>query len=349
MNEAVVVVGHGSRSDIAQREFLAIVDALQRRRRDVPVRAAHMELAEPGLETVVGGMVAQGARRVVVLPCFLMHGMHLRSDIPALVEALRAAHAGVEFVLGRHIGAHPALAEVLAERLTESLPEPESAPAGIEAESFRRLALLCGEHGWSPEEAALAHRIVHTTGDPLVASALRFVPGAVEQAVRALRTGCAIVCDVEMVRTGLRKDLAARLGCRVEVAVSQPGAADLAGREGITRSCAGMRILSPRLGGAVVAIGNAPTALRELLRQAEEDGRVPAFVAGLPVGFVDAAESKQALGQSSMPHVRLEGTRGGSPLAAASLNALLLLAAGAGFDGDARTEGAAWETSGERT
>lgn len=144
-----------------------------------------------------------------------------------------------------------------------------------------------------------------------------------------MRSGCPIVADVVMVAAGINRRLAAALGCEVLCAISEPGVAESAQRDGIPRSAAAMRSLSSKLPGAVVAIGNAPTALFALLEAVDAGLPAPALVVGTPVGFVGAAESKLELvrrGEAGLPYVTVEGTRGGSALAAAAVNALLRLA-----------------------
>jgi precorrin-8X/cobalt-precorrin-8 methylmutase len=125
---------------------------------------------------------------------------------------------------------------------------------------------------------------------------------------------------------GLRRERLARLGCQVLVAIDQPQAAVLAKAKHITRAAAGLRALLPRLAGSVVAIGNAPTALLALLDGLDAGAAPPALIVGLPVGMVAAAESKAELLARDVPYVTLLGTRGGSPLAAAAVNALTALA-----------------------
>jgi precorrin-8X/cobalt-precorrin-8 methylmutase len=117
-------------------------------------------------------------------------------------------------------------------------------------------------------------------------------------------------------------------GGTVECLISDPGIAAESRRAGRTRAACAMRAFGARLDGAVVALGNAPTALREVLALADEGVARPALVVGMPVGFVDAAESKAALIASDLTFVAIEGTRGGSPLAAAAVNALLRVAEG---------------------
>jgi precorrin-8X/cobalt-precorrin-8 methylmutase len=128
-----------------------------------------------------------------------------------------------------------------------------------------------------------------------------------------------------MVRSGLTPSLR-KLGVTVTCLVEDPRAVSLASQEGLTRSVAAMRLAHRELEGAVVVIGNAPTALTEIVRLSREEGVCPALVVGVPVGFVAAAESKEALVKSELAHITLPGLRGGTPIAVAAVNALARLA-----------------------
>jgi len=137
-----------------------------------------------------------------------------------------------------------------------------------------------------------------------------------------------VVTDTHMVRIGVNAGRVQAFGGAVECLIADDAVAEESRRTGRTRAACAMRAFGPRLDGAVVALGNAPTALREVLVLATEGVARPALVIGMPVGFVDAAESKAALMESGLTFVAIEGTRGGSPLAAATVNALLRVAEG---------------------
>lgn len=166
-------------------------------------------------------------------------------------------------------------------------------------------------------------RLVHTSGDPSLATAVRFSADAVEAGVGALRSGSSVFTDTHMVRIGINAGRVQALGGGVECLISDEAIAAESKATGRTRAACAMRAFGERLDGSILAIGNAPTALREVLAIAAEGVARPALVIGVPVGFVDAAESKDALMASDLSFISIEGTRGGSPLAAASVNALL--------------------------
>ena len=169
-------------------------------------------------------------------------------------------------------------------------------------------------------------RIIHAAGDVEYAPIIRIHPDAISAAQKAIKSGCNIYTDVEMVRTGINKRKLASFGGEVLCLVADPEVAAVAKEQGITRSMAAMRAFGKKLDGAIVAIGNAPTALFEVLRMIEEDGIRPAAVVGIPVGFVGAADSKEELAKNTkVPFITVAGTKGGSPIAAASINAIMYL------------------------
>ena len=205
--------------------------------------------------------------------------------------------------------------------------EPFHTPAEIEARSF---AIIDAEVGpcppFSGEAWSIARRLVHTSGDFSLLSDLHLPDAAIQAGLRALRAGSPIFTDTEMLRAGIPMRRLTRTGNRVECILARPGLAETAERLGITRARAGMLSLEKELAGAVVAIGNAPTALLALLELLQAGCPSPALVIGMPVGFVNAAESKELLlATPGVLSLVLRGRRGGSPLAAATVNALACL------------------------
>lgn len=178
--------------------------------------------------------------------------------------------------------------------------------------------------GLPPDVAEVAVRLVHACGMPDIVSDLRWSVGVAAAGKAALQAGARIICDSRMVADGV---IAARLpaGNQVLCMIDLPNVAAMAAAAGTTRSAAQVELWKPFLPGSVVAIGNAPTALFRLLDViAEDPGRAPAAILGFPVGFVGAAESKEALasGGHGVPYMTLLGRRGGSAMAAAAVNAL---------------------------
>jgi precorrin-8X/cobalt-precorrin-8 methylmutase len=177
--------------------------------------------------------------------------------------------------------------------------------------------------GFSDEEADVVVRMVHACGSPEVAAHIRFGHGCVAAARAALSSGAPILCDSEMVAHGVTR---ARLPNNNEVlcTLRDPRVPELADKLRTTRSAAALELWRERLAGAVVAIGNAPTALFHLLDMLARGAPKPAAILGIPVGFVGAAESKEALAAdpSGVPYLIVRGRIGGSAMAAAAVNAL---------------------------
>ena len=206
-------------------------------------------------------------------------------------------------------------------------------PDEIERQSFVQIRQLTDLSRFDPDQQQVAMRLVHTSGDPGIVHDLHFSPGAVEAGLTALSQSAAVLCDIEMVSQGISKRY---LQGQVYCFLNSPTVAERARQTGETRSMAAMMEWPAHLAGSIVAIGNAPTALFRLLELLDEGAPRPALIIGMPVGFINAAESKQALwevapNEFQTPCITLLGRRGGSSLAAATLNALARMASGIRF------------------
>jgi precorrin-8X/cobalt-precorrin-8 methylmutase len=203
-------------------------------------------------------------------------------------------------------------------------------PLEIERRSFVQIRELTDLSRFDPDQQQLAMRLVHTSGDPGIVNDLYFSPGAVDAGLEALQRGAPVLCDVEMVRQGISKPY---LKSEVLCFINGETVSERAGQQGETRTMAAMTHWSEHLAGSIVAIGNAPTALFRLLEMLCAGAPRPALIVGMPVGFINARESKQALldhapGYLQVPCITLQGRRGGSTLTAAAINALARLAQG---------------------
>lgn len=176
---------------------------------------------------------------------------------------------------------------------------------------------------FSPGEADIAIRMIHACGQVEAARHFVFSPGFEQAARAALAAGAPILCDAEMVARGVTR---ARLpaGNEVVCTLRDPATADIATKIGNTRSAAALHLWGDRLAGALVAIGNAPTALFHLLEMLDDGAPKPAAIVGMPVGFVGAAESKEALAENrhGVPFAIVRGRMGGSAMTAAAINAI---------------------------
>ena len=199
--------------------------------------------------------------------------------------------------------------------------EYEKDAATIYSRSFAVIRREADLARFSPIEERVAVRVIHACGMVEAAGDLIFARGAAEAAQNALLSGAAVFCDARMVAEGVTR---ARLPAdnAVVCTLSDPSTPELAARLGTTRAAAAIELWLPRLGGSVVAIGNAPTALFRLLEAISAGAPRPAAIIGMPVGFVGAAESKEALIESRLPAIVVRGRKGGSAMAAAAVNAL---------------------------
>ncbi|MGW7689887.1 precorrin-8X methylmutase [Streptomyces sp. NEAU-174] len=198
--------------------------------------------------------------------------------------------------------------------------------AAIYRASFATIRAEADLGGLPADVSQVAVRMIHACGMVDLVKDLAYTPEVVSRARAALRSGAPVLCDARMVASGVTRK---RLPADNEVicTLSDPAVPELARRMGTTRSAAALELWRDRLEGAVVAVGNAPTALFRLLEMIEEGGAGaprPAAVIGVPVGFIGAAESKEALAghPAALDHLVVHGRRGGSAIAAAAINAI---------------------------
>lgn len=204
-------------------------------------------------------------------------------------------------------------------------------PEEIEAESFRIIDSEAGDHGWQADQWPIVRRVIHTSADFDYIKTLIISDDAVKAALAAFTASKGVVTDTNMALAGISKPNLAKYGCAIACHVADADVAAKARESGITRSIAAMAKATADKTNGIFVIGNAPTALFELLRQVREEGYRPDLIVGMPVGFVGAAESKEELitvaNEYGIPFITNRGRKGGSNVAAAVINALLILAA----------------------
>ena len=199
-------------------------------------------------------------------------------------------------------------------------------PAQIENRSMEIIAPYISKLNLSFEEQKIYSRIIHAAGDVDYAPLIKIHTAAIDSAKSAILRGANIFTDVEMVRTGINKRTLKKFGGEVFCKVADEDTKNFAAEKKITRAMAAMRIFGENLNGAIVAVGNAPTALFEVLRLVRDENISPAAIIGVPVGFVGAADSKSELAaQNKIPFITVTGTKGGSSIAVAAVNAILYL------------------------
>ncbi|MEF2967355.1 precorrin-8X methylmutase [Paenibacillus sp. M1] len=199
-------------------------------------------------------------------------------------------------------------------------------PQEIEALSFELIAQELGEHDFTELQYPVVRRIIHASADFELGRSLVFHPRAVEAGIAAILEGRPIIADVRMVEAGISKARIHRFGGEARVHITDEDVIAEAKERGTTRAIVAMRKACAEAPGGIYAIGNAPTALLELIRLVKEGAARPGLVIGMPVGFVSAAESKDELRKLDIPYITNIGRKGGSTVVVAAVNALSLLA-----------------------
>ncbi len=202
------------------------------------------------------------------------------------------------------------------------MPE-QMKPMDIEKRSFEIITQLLGDQKLDPENELVIKRVIHTTADFEYVKNLVFSEHAVQKGIEALRSGCDIVTDTQMAKSGINKTILGKLGGQVHCFMSDADVAEEARRRGVTRAVVSMERAAGLSKPCIFAIGNAPTALISLHQQRQEGNISPALIIGVPVGFVNVVESKELIIASDVPHIVARGRKGGSNVAAAICNAML--------------------------
>lgn len=323
----IVLLAHGSRGEKIEGARLKEITELLRDSlgdRNV-VQPAFLQFNQPDLEGAVSSLFFRGMKDIIVLPYFLFEGAHFNRHIPAELSRLAEKYPGINIKMARGLGVDWRILEVLKERLREisrnGAPGSAKAPE-IEQQSFGQISQLFPELDRSAE-GLVRKRVLHATANPDLALTLEFHPQAIESGINALKAGKPIIADVRMVAVGVNQRLASGLGCKVLCAIEEYGPGEKDHEAAVTRTAAGMKRLASRVPGAVIVIGNAPTALLAVLDLLAKGLAPPALIIGVPVGFIQAAEAKAELARASVPYITLPGRQGGTPVAVASINALL--------------------------
>ncbi|WP_179131187.1 precorrin-8X methylmutase [Candidatus Entotheonella palauensis] len=200
-------------------------------------------------------------------------------------------------------------------------------PHEIVLESFRIIESEVGEHDFDAQEWPVVRRIIHAAGDLDLLHAVSFTHNAAGEGVRALKAGVPIVTDVNMVAAGVHKPARAALGVDLHCYIDAPEVAQSAREQELTRSYCAMRKAVHEIGSAVYVVGNAPTALFALCETVSQGLISPQLIIAMPVGFVSVVESKVQALDLDVPVITVHGRKGGSAVATAAINALLLMAA----------------------
>lgn len=203
-------------------------------------------------------------------------------------------------------------------------------PEDIEIRSFEIIDAEAGPHDFTAAQWRIVQRMIHTSADFEYMQTVRFTGDAVEKGLDAVRRGAAIITDTHMARVGMRQRDLDRFGVTVSCWMTDPAVASAAQDSNLTRAEAAVDASLPAMKDGIYVVGNAPTALLRLIEQVKAGRAQPALIIGLPVGFVNAAESKAALMEMDYPHISNVGRKGGSNVAAAVVNALVKMALNGG-------------------
>jgi precorrin-8X/cobalt-precorrin-8 methylmutase len=300
---------------------------------------------KPTIPESIESLAKKGVSKIVLIPAFLAPGVHTTREIPELIELKEKEPAlaakGIELVYGEPLGADERIAEIIEEKALKALGQ-EVKEAKVMTDAYAiaasnkivktSMSLIRQALGASLEKVPASHvpiieRVVHATADPEFAKLLVISEKAVEAGVAAIKAGAKIVTDVKMVKAGINEARLKRFGAKILTYIDDKRAVKLANDESITRSAAAIRLaVKDGLDGAIVLIGNAPTAAFELADAVKQGLAKPALIVAVPVGYVGAAESKEGVSGLPMPFIIVKGRKGGSTIAVAVFNALLTMA-----------------------
>ncbi len=318
--EKIILVGHGSpKKDANNMDVVGrmLHESLHPGCADECVFTAYLQFQSPTLQDALDAALKNGTKKVIIHPYFLSAGMHVTKDIPEVIEGYKKSSPDVEFVYTEPLGVSQRLVALVMERMNEAAGfEPQE----IEDKSFEVLSEDADFSSFDEKLHPIVKRVIHATADFSFLGTLTFTPDALEAGLKAIRAGKNIVTDVEMVRAGINSRILNSWGGK---AICKVGAVEAV--QGKTRSEIAMDEAIDENTGIVV-IGNAPTALYRVIERIKEGKIKPDLVVGVPVGFVRAVESKAELAVQDFPYITNAGRRGGTPVAVAIVNAILMIA-----------------------
>jgi precorrin-8X/cobalt-precorrin-8 methylmutase len=342
---ALIIIGHGSKLPHNRENLEKLAGILRKRAAFQTVEISFMVRNKPTIPEAIESLAKKGVTKIVLIPAFLAPGVHTTREIPEMIEMKEKEpllkERGITLVYGEPLGSDERIAEIIEEKALKALGQ-EAREANIITDAYAipasnkiittSMSLIRQALGDSLENVPASHvpvieRVVHTTADPEFAKLLVISDKAVEAGVAAIKAGAKIVTDVKMVKAGINEARVKRFGGTVSSFISDERAVKLAHDQSLTRSAAAMRLaVKDGLDGAIVLIGNAPTAAFELAEAVRKGLAKPALIVAVPVGYVGATESKETIAGLSTPFVIVKGRKGGSPIAVAVFNALLTMA-----------------------
>jgi precorrin-8X/cobalt-precorrin-8 methylmutase len=351
-NVGLILIGHGSKLPHNRENLEKLAEILRKRSEFKIVEIAFMIRNRPTIPEAIDTLAKKGVSKIVLVPVFLAPGVHTTQEIPELIDVKdkesQLSATGIQLFYGEPIGADECIAVILAEKALKALGQKGAehhhasfstitnakpkAPASSNKIYDASMKLIRPEIKDILAKAPKNHipiieRVVHTTADPEFAKLLVISDKAVDAGIAAIKGGAKIVTDVKMIKAGINEARVKRYGGEILTYIDDPRATKMANDESITRSTAAMRLaIEDGLDGAIVLIGNAPTAAFELAEQIKKGLVKPALIVAVPVGYVGATESKETIAKLPVPFIITKGRKGGSTIAVAIFNALLSMA-----------------------
>jgi precorrin-8X/cobalt-precorrin-8 methylmutase len=345
-NIGLILIGHGSKLPHNQENLEKLADILRGRSAFKLVEIAFMIRNTPTIPEAIDTLAKKKVSKIVLVPVFLAPGVHTTQEIPELIEVKnqesQLSKRGIQLFYGEPIGADECIAVILEEKALKALGEDwehRHAPfKGAPITAYPATSTKIYEQSMKlirPEiqnvlskapknQIPIIERVVHTTADPEFAKLLEISPEAVEAGVKAIKAGAKVITDTKMIKAGIHEGRVQRFGGQVLTYIDDPRASKMATEESITRSVAAVRLaVADGADGAIFLIGNAPTAAFELAEQVKKGKAKPALIVAVPVGYVGAAESKEAIAKLPVPYMITKGRKGSSTIAVAIFNALL--------------------------
>ncbi len=346
----LILIGHGSKLPHNRENLEKLAEILRKRSEFKIVEIAFMIRNTPTIAEAIDTIAQRGVSKIVLIPAFLAPGVHTTQEIPELIgvkeKEPQLKARGIELVYGEPLGSDERIGEILEEKALKALGQEIkrdseiidaysiAASSKIVDKSMKLIREAIGDTlAKAPKnQVPIIERVVHTTADPEFAKLLVISEDAVDSGVAAIKAGAKIVTDVKMVKAGINEARLKKFGGKVSTYMNDERAVKLANTESLTRSAAAMRLaIKDGLDGAIVLIGNAPTAAFELAEQIKKGAVKPALIVAVPVGYVGAAESKEAVAKLPVPFIITKGRKGGSTIAVAIFNSLLSMAEGKAY------------------
>jgi len=341
----LILIGHGSKLPYNLETLEKIADIIRKDSKFDAVELAFMMKNKPTIPQTIERSVKNGTKKIVLIPVFIAHGVHTNDEIPKIIEAkqkeLDLEAKGVELIYGEPLGADERIVEIIEDKALTMLGQETKdeqkvrdarnlkASTKMYNTSIEILTPLIKEViEKAPEiDVPVIERVVHTTADPEFAKSLVIKKGAVKNGIVAIKGGAKILTDIKMVQAGINKTRVKRFGGKILTYVDDKRAIELAKQESSTRSAAAIRLaVKDGLDNSIILIGNAPTAAFEIAKAVKQGLAKPALIIATPVGYVEAAESKEEIATLPIPYIIIRGPKGGSALAVAIFNAILGMA-----------------------